>query len=270
MPNFVESLKAAGAIDSSTVTFNLNKDETQASTITLGSTDVANGVTRGDSASFSTTMTQPWKIHDTSLTFGTEAKTGISTTISTGSPFIYLPEAMYTAFETQIPASSGLYCDENGCINYDDSCDTAGVADSLPTFEFSMLSADGSNNYKISVPGAAMTWSPPDLGGCYLMVQPFDQVVLGTLFMTNFITTFDVENGQISLTANANAPEGVTITSTAVDPSDDDSDGLGGGAIAGIVIGGLAGMILIAVGIYFFTKKKGEDNKGYSGVDEED
>jgi len=168
---------------------------------------------------------------------------------------------MYTAFETQIPASSNLVCDEIGCINYNDDCDTAGVADSLPTLEFSMLSADGKSNYDISIPGAALTWSPPDLGGCYLMVQPFDTVVLGTLFMSNFITTFDVENGQISLTANANAPEGVTISTTAVVvPDDGGDDGLGGGAIAGIVIGALAGVILIAVGIYCCTKKKSGDN----------
>lgn len=89
------------------------------------------------------------------------------------------------------------------------------------------------------------------------MVQAFDQVVLGSLFMSNFITTFDLENDQISLIANANAPEGVTITTTDVVPSDDgDDDGLGGGAIAGIVIGALAAMILIAVGIYCCTKEK--------------
>lgn len=68
---------------------------------------------------------------------------------------------MYTAFESQIPESSGFECETYGCYNYSDSCDTEGVADSLPTLEFSMLSADGASNYKISVPGAALTWNEP-------------------------------------------------------------------------------------------------------------
>ena len=90
------------------------------------------------------------------------------------------------------------------------------------------------------------------------MIKEWDQVVLGTIFMTNFVTSFDMDNNTISLTANTNAPEGVGIT--AIKIKSDDDDGLSGGAIAGIVIGGIVLLILVFVGIYCLTCKGSKGN----------
>jgi len=78
--------------------------------------------------------------------------------------------------------------------------------------------------------------------------------------MANYVTTLDFENTTIALTANANAPEGVTVfdkpdpVDPVVDPNED-GGGLSGGAIAGIVIGAVAFCILIILIILCVIKK---------------
>ena len=77
------------------------------------------------------------------------------------------------------------------------------------------------------------------------MIKEFDQVILGQIFITNFVTAFDLENNKISLTTNLNAPDGVKITLSGT--KDDDGSGLGTGAIVGIVIGGIIVLVLVIV-----------------------
>lgn len=98
MPNLVEAMVTAGAIESATVTFiaDLTADELS-STMTLGSSTVADGVASGPMASLMTSETQPWKISGTTITLGDSSST-VSASISTGAPFIYLTSDLFTAF----------------------------------------------------------------------------------------------------------------------------------------------------------------------------
>lgn len=98
MPNLVEAMKTAGAIESATVTFvaDLTADDLT-STMTLGSTTVADGVATGPMASVMTSETQPWKISGTTLTLG-ETSSTVAASISTGAGFIYLTSDLFTAW----------------------------------------------------------------------------------------------------------------------------------------------------------------------------
>lgn len=100
------------------------------------------------------------------------------------------------------------------------------------------------------------------------MIKEFDQVILGQIFITNFVTAFDLENNKISLTTNLNAPDGVKITLSGT--KDDDGSGLGTGAIVGIVIGGIIVLVLvIAVTCHCIKKGKKDSSKNYSTIDDE-
>ena len=183
----------------------------------------------------------------------------MSATITTSAPFIYITSSMMTALQAQF--KDGVFnCDDNGCWSWD-TCEN--LAPNMPTLEFQMTSADGNDNFNMKLSPLAYTWYAPSGNiKCNLMVKQWDQVVLGTIFLTNFVTTFDMDNNQILLQANPNAPEGVAITQTAIiQPSDDGGDGLSSGAIAGIVVGSIVGLILIFVGIYCFMckGKKGQE-----------
>lgn len=129
--------------------------------------------------------------------------------------------------------------------------------------QLQMDSADGKADLTINLSGGGYTWevaqadptNPDNQYQCYAMVKEFTEVILGTSFITNFVTTFDLDTKQISLTANANASTGVSIKSVSKE-SDDDS-GLGTGAIVGIVIGAIVVLMLI-IGIIWYCKGKGK------------
>ena len=138
-----------------------------------------------------------------------------------------------------------------------------------------MESADGKKDYTINLPGGGYTWevaqadptNPNDQYQCYVLVKEFTEIIFGTSFITNFVTTFDLDTKQISLTANANASTGVAIKS--VKKEADDDSGLGTGAIVGIIIGAIVVLVLI-IGIIFYCKGKGkkDTSQNYSIIEQ--
>lgn len=118
-----------------------------------------------------------------------------------------------------------------------------------------MLDSDG-KDISLKLSGAAYTWDQTNGSDqCYLMIKEFDQVILGQIFITNFVTAFDLDNNKISLTTNINAPDGVKLTLGLTDI--DDSSSLGTGAIVGIVLGAIVVLIIaIAVICRCITKGK--------------
>ena len=56
----------------------------------------------------------------------------------------------------------------------------------MPTLDFQMKNTDGSA-YSIKLTGSSYSWDWVNgMEQCYLMVSEFDQVILGTIFLTNF------------------------------------------------------------------------------------
>ena len=143
--------------------------------------------------------------------------------------------------------------------------DCTSLITKMSSLEFEVDSSDGSTSSTIKLPGASFTWNVPVAGSdsdvnCVAFVKMGPQNYLGNVFMANYVTTLDFENTTISLTANANAPDGVTVfdqpdpVDPVVDPTED-GGGLSGGAIAGIVIGAIAVCILIILIILCVVKK---------------
>lgn len=102
-----------------------------------------------------------------------------------------------TALRYALPAEWN--CDDYGCTsNY--SC--ADNAATMPTLKFQMKVADDDNEMNIELPGEAYTWDYPNGDiQCHLMVNEYEDdafdIVLGNIFLTNFVTTFDQSNNTI-------------------------------------------------------------------------
>jgi len=101
-------------------------------------------------------------------------------------------------------------------------------------------------------------------------------VVLGSYFLANFYAEFDYDKLAVNISPNAYSSWKSSVVYVGPSSDDDDSDGLSGGAIAGIVIGCLVG-ILILCGLFYYCygKYAGKDsaksrNVTYDKVEEED
>ena len=92
------------------------------------------------------------------------------------------------------------------------------------------------------------------------MVQPWDKVVLGNIFLTNFVTTWKLNEDIIDLRQNVNAGANVQLKVTKND--DDELSGLAIGLISGGCA--LAVIIAVVVGILCYKKSKA---KGQDRVD---
>lgn len=82
-----------------------------------------------------------------------------------------------------------------------------------------------------------------------------DNMILGDTFMRNYVTSFDYKNLQVGLALNSYAPSGVLISGPASSSTDSDSDGLSGWAIAGIVLGALLVILIIAFIVFKSVSK---------------
>lgn len=169
-------------------------------------------------------------------------------------------------------ADLGFECSEvGGCVIpsiTEDQC-TESIA-SIPSLKFSSKISSGKQDAKLELPGAAFTWSVPIADStdgninCVAYIKSAGALsnnILGNVFIANYVTTLDFENQRISLIANANAPEGVDVVNPTVD------SGLSSGAVAGIVLGGLAGCILIIFLIVCFMRRGDKEDINQSVLD---
>lgn len=71
----------------------------------------------------------------------------------------------------------------------------------MPTLALDMVGSDG-NDIKIELTGENYTWDYQNGDvNCHLMVAAHsgDSIVLGNIFLTNFVTTFDMAASTIKL-----------------------------------------------------------------------
>lgn len=271
MPSYLEALVSANLIDDPVVTFNLNKDSEKDSTVTMGTFGDASNKAKGSYGSISSTDTT------TSISFGDVMFSEQKFQISSGSAFIYVSKQIAAALQYALPAEWS--CDDYGCTsNY--SC--ADNASTMPTLKFQMKVADDDNMLNIELPGEAYTWDYPNGDvQCHLMVNEYEDdsydIVLGNIFLTNFVTTFDQAANTIQLQANVNAPTGMTLEVTQPDDDTDDEDG-DDDSLSGLNIGLIVGNVcllvaVISISVYCCMQSKASKEakpQNYSIVEDSD
>lgn len=78
-------------------------------------------------------------------------------------------------------------------------------------------------------------------------------------FFSSFVTTFNYDTYEMTIQTNSMNSNGATISAKKGGSSGDDS--LSTGAIVGICIGGVVVVALIAGGIVYMMKKRGQENE---------
>lgn len=126
----------------------------------------------------------------------------------------------------------------------------------------------GDNVYVL--PSSAYTWQYVDDDDikCYIQITAIDQdygfpqdaVLLGKPFTSAYSSTFDLDALTVTLSINAlnsdlNAEVCNSSGTSCQKASSSSDDGLSGGAIAGIIVGGIV-FLLAAIGLTYFCYKK--------------
>lgn len=148
-PSYLDELYATGLIDAPVLTMNLNTAEGQKSTVTFGTADLSNAAT-GDTGTIKAADTT------TSIQIGTtdgNSYTDQSFTISTGSAFIYLTEAMVETLQSELDTNVWS-CSNYGCESTS-ACKDATI--DMPDLKFDMKGSNG-DDISIELPGIAYTW----------------------------------------------------------------------------------------------------------------
>ena len=94
--------------------------------------------------------------------------------------------------------------------------------------------------------------------GVSFLSDDSNQIILGDIFLRNFVSTFDYKNKKVTLGINVNAPDGVQISRKPLPPSKE----LSSLQMVGIVAAGICVLALIPLLIFCACKKLKKNRTG--------
>ena len=175
--------------------------------------------------------------------------------LNSNSPFILLEKDDFNAFTAHLTLHApGINCTINEgtfCVSFDDTCDT--FYEHMHNFEFSI---DGT---KYVIPPEGYSESDSSQGyACMIWISlrhEVETIELGTVFLQNFVTSYDYRSGKVNFGLNVNAPEGTKINSP--DGPDHHKSNSNKFWIIALVIIAIA--VLIVVAWFVIDKKRQRD-----------